>query len=208
MRILLVDDHELFRNGLLKILSDEFPFAEIHEACNGLTAEKMARAEDWDIIITDMAMPDKPGLDVLKQLRTELNKTPILILSNYPENQYALRVLKAGGNGYIRKDCAIADFITAVRIILKGKKYISPEIAEKLASRFDIETTKEEYELISDREMQVLKLIAEGKAVSEIANLLSLSITTVSTYRARLLGKMHLKNNAELALYAINNLLV
>ena len=205
MKILIADDHELLRGGILRIVTEEFSFAEIHEATNGLSAEKKAREEKWDIIIMDMSMPDKTGLDVLKQLRSESNKTPVLILSIHPENQYALRVLKAGGNGYIRKDCPRADFILAVRTVLKGKKYISPEIAEKLASRFDTDTKKEEHELISDRELQVLKLIASGKTVSEIAEELTLSVATVSTYRARLLEKMNMKNNAELALYAINH---
>ncbi len=208
MRILLADDHELLRGGILRILREEYPFAEICEVSDGLSAEKLARTQPWDIVITDMSMPDKLGLDVLKQLRSESIKTPILILSIHPENQYALRVLKAGGNGYIRKDCPRVEFINAIKMILNGKKYISPEVAEKLASRFDGDTKKEEHELISDRELQVLKLIASGKVVSEIAVNLSLSVATVSTYRVRLLEKMNMKNNAELTLYAINNNIV
>ena len=208
MNILLVDDHELIRNGLSRILTEEFPFAKIHEAFNGTDAEKMARKESWDIIIMDMSMPDKTGLDVLKQLRSESIKTPILIISIYSENQYALRVLKSGGNGYITKDSPRNEFINAVKIILAGKKYISSSVAEKLASRFDVDINKELYEIISDRELQVLKLIASGKAVSEIADELSLSIATISTYRHRLLEKMDMKNNAELTHYAINNHLV
>jgi DNA-binding NarL/FixJ family response regulator len=144
-------------------------------------------------------------LDVLKQLRSDSIKIPVLILSIHPENLYALRVLKAGGNGYITKDCPRAEFVNAVKIILSGKKYISQGLSEKLASRFDQDMEKEQHELISDRELQVLKLIAIGKTVSEIANELSLSVATVSTYRSRLLEKMNMKNNAELALYAINN---
>lgn len=208
MNILLVDDHELIRNGLSRILIEEFPFAKVHEAFNGIDAEKMARKESWDIIIMDMSMPDKTGLDVLKQLRSESIKTPVLIISIHAENQYALRVLKAGGNGYITKDSPRTEFVNAVKIILGGKKYISSSVAEKLASRFDDDTDKEQYELISDRELQVLKLIASGKIVSEIADELSLSIATISTYRHRLLEKMDMKNNAELTLYAINNHLV
>src|ERR1035437_7557260 len=157
MNILLVDDHELIRNGLSRILIEEFPFAKVHEAFNGIDAEKMARKESWDIIIMDMSMPDKTGLDVLKQLRSESIKTPVLIISIHAENQYALRVLKAGGNGYITKDSPRTEFVNAVKIILGGKKYISSSVAEKLASRFDDDTDKEQYELISDRELQVLK---------------------------------------------------
>ena len=208
MNILIVDDHELVRNGLVRIVSEEFKVDKMQEASSGSEAEKYARASDWNLIIMDMSMPDKTGLDVLKQLRAESNKTPILILSIHPENQYAMRILKAGGNGYITKDCPRLEFINAIKIILSGKKYISAAVAEKLASRFDDDISKEEHELISDRELQVLKLIASGKTVSEIAVELSLSTPTVSTYRSRLLEKMRMKNNAELTVYAINNHLV
>lgn len=208
MNILVVDDHELVRKGLSSIVSEEFAEVQVKEAANGTDAEKLVRSGQWDLIIMDMSMPDKTGLDVLKQLRSESIKVPVLILSIHPENQYALRVLRAGGNGYIAKDCPRTDLISAIKQILNGKKYISPSVAEKLASRFDEDTDKEQHELISDRELQVLKLIASGKTVSEIAVELSLSVATVSTYRGRLLEKMKMKNNAELALYAINNHLV
>jgi len=208
MNILIADDHELVRGGLARIIAEEFPSAIIQEASNGAQAEKMSRAKTLSLLIMDMSMPDKTGLDVLKQLRIEAIKTPVLILSIHPENQYALRVLKAGGNGYISKDCPRADFVNAVRTILSGKKYMSADVIEKIASRFDEDASKEQHELISDREMQVLKLIASGKTVSEIADELSLSVATISTYRSRLLEKMNLKNNAELTHYAINNHLV
>lgn len=208
MNILIVDDYELIRHGLARIVAEEFPFAMILEASNGKEAEKAARNGNLRLIIMDMSMPDKTGLDVLKQLRAESIKTPVLILSIHPENQYALRVLKAGGNGYISKDCPRAEFVNAVTTILNGKKYVSAEVTEKLASRFDDDISKEQHELISDREMQVLKLIASGKTVSEAAEILSLSISTISTYRNRLLEKMNLKNNAELTHYAINNHIV
>ena len=208
MNILVVDDHELVREGVIRIITEEFPSATIREACDGISAEKTARAARFDIIIMDMQMPGKTGLEVLKQLRSESNKTPVLILSIHPENQYAIRILKAGGNGYIPKDCARAMLVTAMRLILDGKRYISPEVAEKLASHFDGDAGKERHELISDRELQVLKLIAYGKTVSEIAKELLLSIPTISTYRSRLLEKMNLKNSAELACYAINNHLI
>jgi two-component system invasion response regulator UvrY len=208
MNILIADDHELVRGGLAKIVSEEFPSATIHEVSNGSDAEKMGRSKSWDLIISDMSMPDKTGLEVLKQLRLEGIKIPILILSIHPENQYAMRVLKAGGNGYITKDCHRNEFVNAIRIILSGKKYISQNVAEQLASRFDSDLNKEQHELISDRELQVLKLIATGKTVSHIAKELFLSAATVSTYRARLLDKMNMKTNAELTVYAINNGLV
>lgn len=208
MNILIVDDHELVRKGISGIVSEEFSVKKIVEASNGLDAEKLSRSHKWDLIIMDMSMPDKTGLDVIKQLRAESNKVPVLILSIHPENQYALRVLRAGGNGYITKDCLRDELLKAITMILNGKKYISPSLAQNLASQFDDDTEKERHELVSDRELQVLKLIASGKTVSEIAFELSLSVPTISTYRARLLEKMQLKNNAELALYAINNHLV
>ncbi len=208
MKVLIVDDHELVRDGLARIIAEEFTITKLLEASNGNEGEKAARKGNWDIIIMDMSMPDKTGLEVLKELRSESIKTPVLILSIHPENQYALRVLKAGGNGYLTKDCPRAEFVNAVRIILSGKKFISASVAEKLAMRFDDDMTKERHELISDRELEVLKLIASGKTVSEIAVELSLSVPTVRTYRSRLLEKMNMKNNAELTLYAINNKLV
>lgn len=208
MNILLVDDHELVRKGLLSIASEEFSSAKIQEACNGLEAEKFVHSQNWNMVVMDMSMPGKTGLDVLKQFRSESNKVPVLMLSIHPENQYALRVLRAGGNGYITKDCPRAELVNAMRIVLNGKKYISPAFAQNLACQMDEDMSKEQHELISDRELQVLKLIACGKTVSEIATELLLSVPTISTYRSRLLEKMKKKNNAELVLYAINNHLV
>src|SRR6201987_3147463 len=146
MNILIADDHELVRGGLARIIAEEFPSAMIREVPNGIEAEKSGRSEKWDLIITDMSMPDKSGLEVLKQLRSESIKTPVLILSIHPENQYALRVLRAGGNGYISKDCLRVDFVNAIRTILNGKKYLSPQLAEKLASIFDEDLKKEQHE--------------------------------------------------------------
>lgn len=208
MKILIVDDHELVRGGLVRIIAEEYPEAKIFEASNGSMAERIARNEKLDIILMDLSMPDKTGLEVLKQLRVESIKTPVLIISIHPENQYALRVLKASGNGYITKDAPRAEFVHAVQVVVSGKKYISSSVAEKLAMRFDDDVTKEQHELVSDRELEVLKFIASGKTVSEIANELSLSVATISTYRSRLLEKMNMKNNAELTFYAINNGLV
>jgi two-component system invasion response regulator UvrY len=207
MKILIADDYELVRRGTSRIIEEEFPDSEIVEVSCGFEAEKKARTEKWDIIIMDMSMPDKTGLDVLKQLRAESIKTPILILSIHPEEQYSLSILKAGGNGYIPKNCPHADFIKAVKKVLNGKIYISNEITEQFI-KLDGNIEKEKHELISDRELQVLKLIARGKTLSEIATELSLGVTTVSTYRSRLLEKMNLKNNAELMHYAFNNYLV
>src|ERR1700758_2419506 len=144
MKILIADDHELVRGGLAKIIAEEFSCSRITEVSAGMEAEKNARAEKWDLIIMDMSMPDKTGLDVLKQLRTEGIKTPVLILSIHPENQYSLRILKAGGHGYISKNCLHADFIHAVKMVLSGKKYMSADMIEQLASRLDGDTDKEQ----------------------------------------------------------------
>lgn len=208
MNILIADDYEIIRDGLARIVKDAFPFKEIKQARSGKEAEVLAREGNWDILIMDMSMPDKTGLDVLKQLRSEENKIPVLILSIHPENQYAFRVLKSGGNGYICKDCPREELIHAITTILNGKKYISASLADRMASVFDEDIGRDEHELISDRELEVLKLISLGKTVSQIAKELSLSVATISTYRSRLLYKMNLKNSAELMRYAINNKLV
>ncbi|MBI1767309.1 MAG: response regulator transcription factor [Bacteroidetes bacterium] len=208
MRILVADDHDLVRQGLVEWLKQAFPFAEIKETNSGLSAEKIARSEKLDVMILDISLPDKDGLEVLKQLRSEGIKTPVLVLSIHSEEQYALRVFKAGANGYMEKNCAQDDFIKAVKVVTSNRKYISSKIAEKMVAMLGDNVHKELHELISDRELQVLKLIASGKAVSMIAEELSLSVATVSTYRARLLEKMQLANNSELTRYAIDNELV
>src|SRR6185437_13012017 len=132
MNILIADDHELVRAGLIRVIVDEFPSAIIKEVGNGKDAEKLGRTEKWDIIIMDMSMPGKTGLEILKQLRAESIKTPVLIFSIHPENQYAIRILKAGGNGYLSKDCPMAEFVAVIKMIISGKKYISSSVAEKL----------------------------------------------------------------------------
>lgn len=208
MNILIADDHEIMRDGLIRIIKDAFTCKNIEQASCGKQAESIAREGKWDILIMDMSMPDKTGLDVLKQLRSEENRIPVLILSIHPENQYAFRVLKCGGNGYISKDCPREELILAIKTILNGKKYISNSLSERMAMHFDEDFGREDHELISDRELQVLKLISLGKTISQIAKELSLSVATISTYRARLLDKMNLKNSAELMRYAINNQLV
>ena len=205
MKILIADDHEMSLYAINGILMAEYPSAKIQQVNDGLQLEKLARTQAFDIIISDMLMPEKTGLDVLKQLRGEGIKTPFLMVSIYPEAQYAIRILKAGGNGYFEKNGTRENFITAIQAILAGKKYLSPETIEDMTSRFDENLVKQPHQLISDRELEILKYIAAGKAVSEIAMLLSLSIATISTYRHRLLQKMHFKTNAQLMNYAITN---
>ncbi|MCX6291472.1 MAG: response regulator transcription factor [Bacteroidetes bacterium] len=208
IHILIADDHSIVRRGLKQILLDEFPDANIGEVNNGLELMHAARAHRWNIIISDLSMPGRNGLETLKQLKIEFPKLPVLILSMHPEDQYAIRALKAGAAGYLTKESASEELIHAIRKILDGRRYITASVAEKLAENLEQDSTKELHEVLSDREFDVLKLIASGKTVSEIAEQLLLSVTTVSTYRARILLKTNMKTNAELTHYAIENKLV
>jgi two-component system, NarL family, invasion response regulator UvrY len=207
IRILIADDHALVRRGLKEILAEEFPDAIIEEASSGFELIKKARTQDWDIIISDIAMPGSSGLESLKQIKEETS-IPVLILSMYPEDQYALRVLRAGAMGYLNKEIAPEHLVNAVRKILTGKKYISDFVAERLADSLSHDITKPLHEELSDREFEVMKLIASGKSISEIAEILSLGATTISTFRARILRKMGLQTNADLTQYIIQNKLI
>jgi DNA-binding NarL/FixJ family response regulator len=156
-------------------------------------------------VISDLSMPGRNGLETLKMLKTEYPQLPVLILSMHPEEMYAIRVLKAGASGYMTKESAPEELIKAIRLIMQGRKYITPSIAEKMAANLDNDSQKQPHELLSDRELDVMKLIASGKTVSEIAAELSLSVNTISTYRARVMEKMNLKTNSELTYYVISN---
>ncbi|HEY4673195.1 MAG TPA: response regulator transcription factor, partial [Nitrososphaerales archaeon] len=193
IKILIADDHAVVRRGLKQILAEEPNMAVFGEACNAQEVLKNVREQDWDIVILDITMPDRSGLDVLKELKRERPKLPVLILSIHPEEQYAVRVLKAGAAGYMTKESAPEELVKAIRKVLRGGKYISPSLAEKLA--FDLETDSEKplHETLSDREYQVMCMIASGKTVKEIAKKLYLSVKTISTHRARILGKMKMK---------------
>ena len=208
IKILIADDHAVVRRGLKQILAEEPNMAVFGEACNAQEVLKNVREQDWDIVILDITMPDRSGLDVLKELKRERPKLPVLFLSIHPEDQYAVRVLKAGAAGYMTKESAPEELVKAIRKVLRGGKYISPSLAEKLA--FDLETDSEKplHETLSDREYQVMCMIASGKTVKEIAKKLYLSVKTISTHRARILGKMKMKTNAELTHYAVKNRLV
>jgi two-component system invasion response regulator UvrY len=204
LRILIADDHTVVRKGLRQILLEEFPTAEIIETADAATLFMKVLREDWDVVITDISMPDKSGLEVLQQIRREYPRLPVLILSAHSEDQYAIRALKAGASGYLCKDSASEELVTAIRRILLGKKYITTSLAEKLAFHFDQEDdNRPPHESLSDREFEVMKFLASGKVVSEIASQLCLSVTTISTYRARILTKMNLKTNYELTRYAM-----
>jgi len=208
LKILIADDHTVVRKGLRQILLEEFLSAEIEEAADAEELMKKVMKKEWDIVVSDISMPGRSGLEVLQQIKQHYPRLPVLILSIHPEDQYAVRVLKAGASGYLNKDSAPDELVKAVRQVLLGKKYITPSIAERLASLLDQDPDKQPHDSLSDREFEVLKLLAAGSPVSEIAEKLSLSVTTVSTYRARILAKMNLRNNADLTLYAIKNQLL
>ncbi|MGA2467481.1 MAG: response regulator transcription factor [Thermodesulfobacteriota bacterium] len=208
LRILIADDHPIVRQGLKQILSEESDMGVFGEAQNSQEVLKLVQKQDWDIVILDITMPGRGGIDVLKELKHQYPKLPLLILSMHPEDQYAVRALKAGAGGYLTKESAQEELIKAIRKIVRGGKYISSTLAEKLAFDLETETEKPLHETLSDREHQVLLMIASGKTVSEIAEELSLSVKTIDTYRARILEKMKMKTNAELMHYAIKNGLV
>lgn len=208
IKILIADDHAIVRRGLVQILQDEFPLAKIAEVDNGNDAIDMVNKQIWDIILLDISMPGKNGIETLKQIRTNGVKAPVLMLSMHSEEQYAIRVLKAGASGFLSKLTATNELLMAVHKVLSGRKYITASVAEKLAESLGENEKKIAHENLSDREMEVLQLIASGKAVSEIAEEISLSVNTISTYRARILEKLSLNNNAELTRYAIDNNLV
>lgn len=208
LRILIADDHPIVRQGLKQILSEEPDMEVSGEAQNSQEVLELVRKQDWDILVLDITMPGRGGIDVLKEVKQQRPKLPILILSMHPEDQYAVRALKTGAAGYMTKEVVQEELIKAIRKILRGGKYISPNLAEKLALRLAPETEKPLHETLSDREYQVMIMIASGKTVSEIADELALSVKTIGTYRARILEKMKMKTNAELTHYAIKNGLV
>ena len=207
-KFLVADDHAIVRKGLVEILCDEFPSAVVREVANSHQVMDQIRSETWDVILLDISMPGRNGIDTLKQLRTEGIKTPVLMLSMHSEDQYAVRVLKAGASGFLNKETATDELLEAVRKVLSGRKYITSSVAEKLAGSVGEGEQKAAHEMLSDREMQVLQHIASGKTVSEIAEELSLSVNTISTYRSRILEKLNLNNNAEITRYAMDNNLV
>ena len=207
-RMLIVDDHAVVRHGVKQILSEQFHGATIAEAQSAEEMLDRVRKHNWDIVVLDVDMPEKSGLDALKELKQLRPKLPTLVLSAYPEDQLALRMLKAGASGYLTKDSAPNELVQAIRKILSGGKFVSAAVAELLALNLESDLEKPMHEQLSDREYQVMCLIAVGKSLKDIADDLRVSISTVNTYRARILEKMQLKNNTELTHYAIENRLV
>ena len=205
IRVLIADDHAIVRQGLRQILSDTPDLTVAGEAENGVQAVQMVRNGEWDVVLMDVSMPDRNGIDALKLIKKEFPRLPVLILSMYPEEQYAIRALKAGASGYLTKQSAPELLVTAIRQVASGKKYVSPSLAEELANAIGEDSERPPHEKLSDREYQTLCMIASGKTPTEIAEALNLSVKTVSVYRARLLEKMNLRNNAELTHYGLKH---
>ena len=207
-RILIADDHSAVRSGIKHILSGEFPKVEFGEAINAPEVVKLLKQPGWDALILDVDLPGRSGLEILKQIRADGMKIPVLVFSFHREDQLAIRALKAGASGYLSKDAADTELVMAINQILSGRKYVSSFVAQQLASQFTAEPNEESHSTLSDREFQIMLQIASGKTVSQISDELSLSASTVSTYRARVLEKMNMKNNAELMNYAIRQNMV
>src|SRR5882672_7259751 len=208
MKFLVADDHSVVRKGLVQLLREEFPTAEFIEVANGNGVLEVIRRQFVDMILMDISMPGRNGIETLKQIRSEGIKTPVLIVTMHPEEQYAIRAFRAGASGFLNKESANEELLAAVHKVLAGRKYITPSIAEKLAETIGDSVGQAAHEQLSDREMQVLQGIACGKTVTEIGDELSLSVNTISTYRKRILDKLSLHNNAELMRYGIEHHLV
>lgn len=208
MRILITEDHAVVREGLKLILADHFRKAVFGEARNATEAMARVWKEKWDVVLLDITMPGRSGLEVLKEIKRSRPKLPVLVLSMHPEDQFAVRLLKAGAAGYLTKESAGEELVGAIRKVVAGGRYISPALAERMASYLTIDVRKAPHERLSDREFLILRMIASGKQVSQIAEEISLSVATVSTYRARILEKTDMKNNSELTRYALEKELV
>ena len=208
MKILITDDHAVVRQGLKQILLEEFTRAEFGEATNAQEAIERVWKEPWDVVVLDITMPGRSGLEVLKEIRKSRPKLPVLVLSMHPEDQFAVRILKIGASGYMTKESAPNELVGAVKKVIAGGRYVSPSLAEKMASYLSVDVHTAPHERLSDREFLVLRLIASGKTPTTIAKELALSVKTISTYRMRILEKMNMSNNAQLTHYAIQNQLV
>jgi DNA-binding NarL/FixJ family response regulator len=208
IRVLVADDHAVVRHGLKQILSEEPDIQEVGEAGSVAEALRMGREAEWDVVILDITMPDGSGLDILRELKHQKPQLPVLVLSVHSEDQYALRVLRSGAAGYLTKECAPQELVQAVRRVVAGGKYVGLDLAERLAEVLAGDRDAQAHEQLSDREFQVLCLIGSGKSAGEIAQELSLSPKTISTYRRRVLDKMHMNSNVELTRYVLEHQLI
>ena len=205
MNILIVDDHAIVRQGLRQILMESDSTIFVKEADCGSDAIRQVREGEWNVVVLDISLPDRNGIDILKQIKKEYPKIPVLMLSMHEEGLYAIRALKAGASGYITKQSAPAELMAAIHQVARGRKYLTATLAEAMADSLGTDYERPPHETLSDREYQTLCLIASGKGLTDVAEEMRLSVKTVSVYRARLLEKMKLKNNAELTHYAIKN---
>lgn len=208
IKILIADDHAIVREGLKQIVAEESDMKVTGEAANASELFELLNKDSWEIVVLDINMPGKSGLEALKEMKTRNIKVPVLILSMFSEEQYGIRAIKAGAAGYLKKVSAPTELVSAIKKIVGGGKYISPTLAEKLADNFDVNNKKALHQNLSDREYQIMCFISLGKSAEEIAEELAISIHTVYSYRNRILEKMHLKSNVELTQYAIQNKLI
>lgn len=208
IKVVIADDHAIVREGLRQICSSTKDIVVVGNAENGLETIKLSRLGNCDVLLLDIVLPDRTGIEVLKQIKKEAPKLPVLMLSIHREDQYAIRALKAGAAGFLNKQAAPAELINAIRQAAAGRKYISPSLAQELANQIGFDHETPLHETLSDREYQTMVMIASGKAVSDIATELLLSVKTISMYRSRVLAKMKLRHNAELTHYALKNNLV
>jgi DNA-binding NarL/FixJ family response regulator len=205
IKVLIADDHKIFRAGVKRLIEESPDIAVTGEASDGFDALEKLRKEEWDVVLLDINMPNKSGLDILRQMKTEKPKLPILILSMYPEEQYAIRALKAGAAGYLTKDSESEELTAAIHKVVRGGRYATPALLEKLLFELDGDRNVLPHHTLSAREHQIFEQIVKGKSLTEIAETMNLSVKTVSTYRTRILEKMHKENNAELIHYAIEH---
>jgi two-component system invasion response regulator UvrY len=208
IKVLIADDHTVVRQGLKQILANDEQLTVVGEAASGNEVLKQLENLNVDVLILDITMPGKNGLDVLKEVKRKRPALPVLVLSMHPEDQFAIRILRAGAAGYITKESAPEELVEALRKVCSGGKYVSPQLAEKLAVFIEDDTTRSLHERLSDREFEILRMLALGKTVTEVADELLLSVKTVSTYRSRVLDKMKMTTNAELTKYALQNGLI
>jgi two-component system invasion response regulator UvrY len=208
IRIGLVDDHTIVRAGLKQYLSEHVDLRVTGEAATGKEALALARAGDVDVLVMDLSMPDQSGVDAMAAIKARFPELPVLILSGYPEQHYATNLIKLGASGYLNKDCDPQDIIKAIRTVVRGRKYISPALAEMLADGLGAQGDKLPHELLSEREFQVFLRLAKGETVGVMADSMALSVKTVSTYRTRVLEKLQLSSNSDLTYYALKNGLI